>query len=511
MATRREAWLASPATSTFREPLLPVSAHEEHKDSFLDVPDTPSRSSSTRTRSFSPRRRSAPLLRYGKATSVLFTCALLLCVSCLVLLVHTVTKVGSTLSSQDVDVNGTLSKGVTDCPAPAAKQRERSYVLGPPTAKFRDNLRSDTKYITSWDVAGWTNDVMALGNMIYLGMLTDRIPIIPPFTPSHVNASAGPVLFSDAFDIDHLSSVLRIPLVEWHEVKQQDSKVIDELGCWSVWETAHQDADGTRKPRGHRGERTLGLDISYTPIPDEVSMHTDDHASLWGLAALGFPDYRSRHLAAPRPSKQSGVLLAPDEQVMCFDILYYVSVYEPFEYYREYSPAWRDVVSQMRWAKGLNDLAQGYIRRILAVPEGSHIPPYIAIHFRRGDFMIHCLDWKTDGCFATLEMFAKAVSEVQEELWRRKGIRVTHVIMSSDEKDPAWWDEVAALGWRWLDHEKEQIAEKYGEWYPVLIDAVIQSSGVGFVGTDMSTMSLLAAKRTEEWHEGVSRTVTWNH
>ncbi|KZT30813.1 hypothetical protein NEOLEDRAFT_1054252 [Neolentinus lepideus HHB14362 ss-1] len=388
---------------------------------------------------------------------------------------------------------------------------EKSYVLGPPAAKFRDNLRSDAKYITSWDAAGWTNDVMAMGNMIYLGLISDRIPIIPPFTPSHVNASAGPVLASDVFDLTHLSSVLRKPLLEWHEVKQRDSKEVDELGCWSVWETVHEDRDGTRKPRPHRGENTLGLDISYTRVPDEASMLGNDHASFWGLAALGFPDYRARHLGTPRPSKQRGVALPPDEQVLCFDILYYIGVYKTFEYYEEYSPVWRDVVRHMRWAKGLNDLAQGYIRRTLDVPDGSDIPPFISIHFRRGDFKIHCPDWNTDGCFATLEMFAKAVSEVQEELWTRRGIRVTRVIMNSDEKDPAWWDEVAALGWTWADHEKERTAELYGQWYPVLIDAVIQSSGVGFVGTDMSTMSLLAQKRTEDWQQGVTRTVVWNH
>lgn len=36
---------------------------------------------------------------------------------------------------------------------------EEQYVLGPPTDRFRDNLRNDTRYITSWVSAGWTNDV----------------------------------------------------------------------------------------------------------------------------------------------------------------------------------------------------------------------------------------------------------------------------------------------------------------------------------------------------------------
>lgn len=45
--------------------------------------------------------------------------------------------------------------------------------------------------------------------------------------------------------------------------------------------------------------------------------------------------------------------------------------------------------------------------------------------------------------------------------------------------------------------------------YPVLIDAVIQSSGLGFVGTDRSTMSQLARRRVQSWRNGAVRTVKW--
>ena len=40
-------------------------------------------------------------------------------------------------------------------------------------------------------------------------------------------------------------------------------------------------------------------------------------------------------------------------------------------------------------------------------------------------------------------------SEVQAELRERKGtdIPMTHVIMTSDETDETWWDEVRAIGW----------------------------------------------------------------
>jgi hypothetical protein len=45
--------------------------------------------------------------------------------------------------------------------------------------------------------------------------------------------------------------------------------------------------------------------------------------------------------------------------------------------------------------------------------------------------------------------------------------------------------------------------------YPIFIDAIIQSNGDGFIGTDRSTMSLLARRRVESWRNGVTRTVKW--
>jgi hypothetical protein len=47
--------------------------------------------------------------------------------------------------------------------------------------------------------------------------------------------------------------------------------------------------------------------------------------------------------------------------------------------------------------------------------------------------------------------------------------------------------------------------------YPLLIDAVIQSGGIGFVGTDRSTMSEIALRRCQSWHGAVTRMVKWGH
>lgn len=36
--------------------------------------------------------------------------------------------------------------------------------------------------------------------------------------------------------------------------------------------------------------------------------------------------------------------------------------------------------------------------------------------------------------------------------------------MTSDEKDPAWWNEVTKLGWYHIDYSDGVVVQKYGKW-----------------------------------------------
>ena len=98
--------------------------------------------------------------------------------------------------------------------------------------------------------------------------------------------------------------------------------------------------------------------------------------------------------------------------------------------------------------------------------------------------------------------------------------------MTSDERDPNWWAEVAKLGWTWVDYAAERTVEKYGKWYvrcillfdfrsisfyryPLLLDAIIQSRGAGFVGTEYSTMTTVALRRVQDWSNGPVRVTHW--
>ncbi|KAF9245804.1 hypothetical protein BU15DRAFT_40619 [Melanogaster broomeanus] len=401
---------------------------------------------------------------------------------------------------------------VLDSPVTFDLEDALSYVVGPPTDNFKDNLRNDTKYITSWISAGWTNDVMTYGNLLYLAQITGRVPIIPPFLPTYIGTDA-PIAFGDVFDVSRLQNALGIPILEWHQVKDTNSQNIDELGCWSIWEAVQ---DEEHQPRWSYLTELLKLDISYTRAPEWVKLTPpeikDRHGSFWSLATLAFPETRADALLqAPYPSPNHQVSLPPDDQLLCYDYLYYIGAQRAWEWELDYSPAWRFVGQYMRWNPSIEKLADEHVRRAMYIPDDEPTPPFISIHLRHGDFQRYCNDLPEDQCFAPLPVIARRVSEVQQELRERKGIDVTRVIMTSDERDPNWWSEVRSLGWTWIDYAAENTAEKYGKWYPLLIDAVLQSSGAGFVGTQGSTMSNVAKRRVESWHDGPTRVAKWGH
>ena len=101
---------------------------------------------------------------------------------------------------------------------------------------------------------------MTYGNLIYLGMITSRIPIIPMFTPSHIGGGVPPIAFGDVFDVPRLRKALNRPILEWREVKAEHSDSVDVLGCWDTWQSLQYTE---KAPRGSvvTGHLNLGMYI----------------------------------------------------------------------------------------------------------------------------------------------------------------------------------------------------------------------------------------------------------
>ncbi|KAI0342152.1 hypothetical protein BDW22DRAFT_1331518 [Trametopsis cervina] len=389
------------------------------------------------------------------------------------------------------------------------------WVLGPPTPKFRDNLLADRKYVTSWYAAGWNNDVITMMNLIYLAKITDRIPIIPTFTPSwHIGGDAPGITFGEIFDVPRFIQETGIELLEWHQVKDPASTEVEEIGCWSVWQAVQNFED---QPRGSDVPKWLNLDIAYTKAPEWIKLlpgnEHDRGSSFWALARLAYSEDRDKSLRQDvLQSPKNGAVVHPDEQLLCYDYLYYVGSHQWFEYENEYSPAWRKVGAHLHWTEDIEQLAAQYVNTVFGLPLNRPPPPYITVHVRHGDFAEWCWDAETvEECFAPLSAIARRVREVQAELLERFDINVPmeHVIVTSDEKDEDWWAQVETYGWKRMNHDQQRTATRFSRWHPLIVDSAIQSNGIGFVGNDRSTFSTLSRRRVMDWHDGVVRTVLW--
>ena len=90
---------------------------------------------------------------------------------------------------------------------------------------------------------------------------------------------------------------------------------------------------------------------------------------------------------------------------------------------------------------------------------------YIAIHARRaGDFIVYCNGVSKEDCFPSIATYQRRIEEIQEETRERLGLVPRHVVMLSDETDPAWWDTIRAAGWYIPDHIAEDTVNIYGRW-----------------------------------------------
>jgi hypothetical protein len=151
-------------------------------------------------------------------------------------------------------------------------------------------------------------------------------------------------------------------------------------------------------------------DISYTDAPRTIQIlpgfFHDPHCSFWSLAALAFPEGRNTNLQEPQPSPKYNYVSPPDEHLLCYDYLYYVSALRvrsfitchtetyfttneqspQVEYENDYSPAWRFVVQHMRWEPQLEALASTYLRATIGVPDDDPIPP---VRFPNSLFSFH--------------------------------------------------------------------------------------------------------------------------
>ena len=194
---------------------------------------------------------------------------------------------------------------------------------------------------------------------------------------------AGALPFGQIFNLTHLRNGLFRPILEWSDVKNTPSPTSvenppnserEKLGCWST----RREVD-SRPVRANSLLNNLRLDVSYTRVPtstrhDPNDVH-DDFVVFSKLVPYIFARSPLRGLFDLMSPSPLGHRLPPDEQLTCFDHLYFITSSDKLlEWEASWSPAWNSVGTHVRFNDKLVEIAKGYLLRAFNLSEGE-IPP----------------------------------------------------------------------------------------------------------------------------------------
>ncbi|KAI8344968.1 hypothetical protein B0O80DRAFT_504829, partial [Mortierella sp. GBAus27b] len=124
--------------------------------------------------------------------------------------------------------------------------------------------------------------------------------------------------------------------------------------------------------------------------------------------------------------------------------------------------------------------------------------PYIAVHLRRGDIGTKCGEADMEKCLIPFTVYTEGVARARTAASRGLIARLP-VVVTTDSQDEKDFEEIKALGWHRLDHDKLGTRDLWGSFGPAMVDAAILAHADGFVASTRSTMSRVAAARQKSW------------
>ncbi|SCV68133.1 BQ2448_254 [Microbotryum intermedium] len=412
-----------------------------------------------------------------------------------------------------------------------------------PLKSFRDNLRDDHGYVTSFPYGGTTNQLMEILKLVHLGQLLDRDVILSELMATHEHAAN--VGYSKFFDLDLFSFLTNVSIMEWQEVKipLETGTTPEKLSCWGWQDSAPL--------------KGYNIQTFFWPPPGQLTVPSSIQTSMSFPAMEVLASQSNRQWLDESAQRLYGgwenAPDPPDTKLMCFENLFYGQCVIPragaFDTeaklmvvlmislmtksvpsihfvegavdqsytIEELSPddrVWTSVGQHLHYNAHISHIADELLTFLMG--RSGARKPFIGVHLRRGDFV--SLGRVADD---DVRSYTRAVSEVQNELrkkskWSGVGSRRDlPVIFATDATDDAFLKKLADLGWLRINHQEFATADRgsfvtgvdvrFGGWYPSMLDSLLLSRAVGFVGTKSSTYSYLAARRVETWNDGVTR------
>ncbi|KAK4054477.1 hypothetical protein OIV83_000971 [Microbotryomycetes sp. JL201] len=395
-----------------------------------------------------------------------------------------------------------VSPKVSATPARSAGVRGKAV-------SFRDELSHDMKYVTSAPSGDFGEQIYNFFHLTYLSRRLARIPLIPPFVTQNAAGEPVSVAFTSIFDMPRFSQATSVSALDWSEIRPPGSHT-DPLGCW-VGSVRREDLGA----RTHNMRRT-GIDVSFFPMRAPVPRQGEpERAKLLSsfdfLASFEQDDSAQSGLVEQAYHSKTATSLSskfadPDTHVLCFDH----TLYRPQVGWSNPSleldahPAFEEHGSALHFLPELQETALDLAAHIL-----NHRGPYIAVDVSEAARRVVCAEQESCGELRLLPFLEAverarhlAVRSVGKSREQRHNVRALSVLVTTDVTDISFKGEIAAAGWTLVDYDDLEIRQKFGQWLPQVMDPVLHSKAVAFVGSKGSSQSLLSALRVKKWRGG---------
>ncbi|BGP35372.1 hypothetical protein JCM10296v2_007208 [Rhodotorula toruloides] len=408
------------------------------------------------------------------------------------------------------------------------KEMLASVVLDPdrPPDWWSEYLVPGEQYLVTNFFGGQTNQLFHKLYALYAARELGAVALLPSFVaihfPGHTHRSIDAIYDMPRFY--NLTGVRTFPLQGISPDGIQNTTTLEplRLQCWTFTAYTKPDATWLPPPAGSLREYGIQLDYSW-PDPEAVSTPSGQPVGLDDVFA--FLSNRTRQaswiernrfrLLPHNPLRTSPVFdpanippLTLDNPVQCVDALFYVR--------SGWSRMWDQIGRHLHFVGRVQQAAEEYLRILLEVPKGQDVPPYISVHIRGTDFRTvhgsipsaHFVNKVAE----VRQLLAKRLANVESNGTRAKTPQQTSlsapetypVVFTTDEQPASTiWRELAAHGWKGVDHIRMNTTQRFDPWYPSLIDGAVLAGAQGMVGTALSTYSFVSGERVKSWQGGV--------
>ncbi|KAK4053924.1 hypothetical protein OIO90_003761 [Microbotryomycetes sp. JL221] len=369
---------------------------------------------------------------------------------------------------------------------------------------FRDELSTDMKYLTSPPSGTLGEQIINFYHLTFLSRQLARIPLIPPFVTHDASGKPVSIAFSAMFDMPRFSQTTSVSAVDWTDIRPPGAGD-DALGCW-VGSVRKEELN----PRSYNMRRA-GVDASFFPMRapaprpgmtepayDFIASFELDKSAQTGLIQQAYHSKQATSL--------SSKFADPESHVFCIDH----TLFRPASDLSDSlelndHPAFEEHGSALHFLPEMQDTALDVAAFAL-----GHRGTFIAVDISEVALKARC-DPKDKLCpILRLQPFMDAVDRarhlavksVGKSREQRHNVRALSVLVTTDVVDIGFRGEIAAAGWTLVDYDDLEMKQRFGQWMPQMLDPVIHSKAVAFVGTKGSTQSLLSGLRVKKWRGG---------